>query len=139
MTAIIAIPNKEPQAMPPNSGQSHQNIQLFVNSALDAKQVWGLQSPKGDWAVCDSIEYEDTEIYLFFSDKLSADKLCSDAWSDYQPAAISLDDFLKKWLAGMHDDERLMGLNWATDLDGEELEPGDVAEIFFSAAEKGEA
>ncbi|MFT7687219.1 MAG: hypothetical protein ACI9FB_002571 [Candidatus Azotimanducaceae bacterium] len=39
----------------------------------------------------------------------------------------------------MHDDEGLMGLNWATDLDGEELEPGNVAKILFSAAQKDEA
>jgi hypothetical protein len=75
---------------------------------------------------------------LFFSDQRTAQKLCSDDWCDYQPALISLDDFLNKWLAGMHDDERLMGLDWAADLDGEELEPGDVAEIFFSVAEKDE-
>ncbi|MFT7687218.1 MAG: hypothetical protein ACI9FB_002570 [Candidatus Azotimanducaceae bacterium] len=56
MAAIIAIPNTEPREMPPNSVQSHQNIRLFVNSALYAKQVRGLQSPKSGWAVCDSKE-----------------------------------------------------------------------------------
>jgi hypothetical protein len=38
---------------------------------------------------------EDTEIYLFFSDQLSAHELRSADWCDYQPAVISLDDFSK--------------------------------------------
>lgn len=114
--------------------QEQQNTQLFVQSVLVEQQLWGLKSPDGNWAVSDSIEYEDTEVYIFFSDQPRAQKLCSDDWRLYKPAAISLDDFLNKWLGGMHDDELLVGLNWDIELVGNELEPGDVAEAFAEIA-----
>lgn len=121
--------------MPPKPDQTQQDTQRFVTTVVDANQLWGLQSPEGDWAICDSIEYEDTEVYIFFSDQARAQKLCSDDWVKYKPAVISLDDFLNKWLGGMHDDEHLVGLNWDAELVGNELEPGDLAEAFAQLAD----
>ena len=99
----------------------------FVRDVLASGVVWGLKSDHG-WAVCDSEEYEDTDVYPFWSDEAQARIHCTDDWADYSPASLDLDLFIDTWLAGMSEDGVLVGTNWDAELSGLEVEPYDLAQ-----------
>jgi hypothetical protein len=46
-----------------------------------------------------------------------------------------MEEFLDDWLTGMHEDVLRAGINWNTDLEGQELEPLDLLEEFESELE----
>lgn len=98
----------------------------FIDRAQAAGEVWGLQSDSG-WAYCESDEYEDTEVLVFWSDRAAAQRLAVGEWSDHKAVAIQLEDFIENWLPGMDEDGALAGLDWDTELSGIEVEPGDLA------------
>lgn len=98
----------------------------FVRDVRDCGLVWGLKSDQG-WAVCESNEYEDTDVYPFWSDEAAARVHCRDDWADFTPASLALDLFIDTWLAGMSEDGVLVGTNWDEELSGLELEPNDLA------------
>jgi hypothetical protein len=102
------------------------NHNRFVERVLASRMVWGLRGPDG-WAICDSAEYEDTQVMPFWSDSAYAARAAKDAWSDYAPAAITLDDFIDKWLRGMHEDGVLVGTNWDANNSGLEVEAQQLA------------
>lgn len=103
-------------------------LEQFVDTVLANGQVWGLKEKTGDgWAVCDSIEFEETEVFPFWSSEAGAAMHCSDEWKIYKPAAIPLEDFLIEWLPGMHEDDSLVGPDWDVELTGDEIEPADMA------------
>lgn len=102
------------------------NIETFVEQALQQGQVWGLYGEDG-WALCDSIEYEDTDVFPFWSSEQAAKAMCTDEWSVYKPRAISLEDFLSEWLPGMHEDNAMVGTDWDAELTGGEVEPAELA------------
>ena len=103
-----------------------KNHERFVARVKETKTVWGLKSPSG-WAVCESGEYEDTDVYPFWSDEAEAQIHCSDEWAHFLPASLPLDVFIDTWLAGMSEDGVLVGTNWDSDLSGVEVEPDDLA------------
>jgi hypothetical protein len=41
-----------------------------------------------------------------------------------------MEEFLDDWLPGLHSDVILVGVNWNSTLDGEEIEPLDLLEEF---------
>ena len=89
--------------------------------------VWGLQSDSG-WAVCESNEYEDTDVYPFWSTEAQASVHSSDDWAGYKPSSLHLDLFIDTWLAGMEEDGVMVGTNWDAELMGLEVEPSDLAD-----------
>jgi hypothetical protein len=105
---------------------SDEDLKNFVERVLEAGEVWGLQSPAG-WAICESNEYEETAVLVFWSDKELAAAHAVDEWEFYAPSSIALDEFIENWLPGMHEDEALVGPDWDSDLDGIEVEPLDLA------------
>lgn len=115
-----------------NDGEA--NYRQFIQDALQMGCIWGLEGPEG-WAVTGSETYERSQVMPFWSQPELAQPHCSDAWSEYQVVAISTEEFLDDWLPGMHEDEFLVGINWATDLSGVEIEPLDLLEDFESAFE----
>jgi len=98
----------------------------FVERVKATGRVWGLKSASG-WAVCESIEYEDTDVYPFWSDEAEARVHCTDDWAHFAPASLPLDVFIDTWLAGMSEDGVLVGTNWDAELSGLEVEPEDLA------------
>lgn len=104
-------------------------LQDFAASTQQNNQVWGLRGEDG-WAVCDSIEFEETDVLPFFSTEAAALKLCVDEWQAYTPASFSLEEFLEDWLPGMHEDHVMVGIQWDNDQEDAEFEPADVAEAF---------
>ena len=108
------------------SSDPQANHERFVREARASGLVWGLQSDQG-WAVCESGEYEGTDVYPFWSDEIHARVHCADEWSGYVPASLDLDLFIDTWLAGMSEDGVLVGTNWDAELSGMEVEPDDLA------------
>jgi hypothetical protein len=103
------------------------NHDRFVREVRASGLVWGLQSDNG-WAVCESNEYEDTDVYPFWSTEAEAAFHCTDDWSGFKPNSLALDLFIDTWLAGMAEDGLMVGTNWDRDLMGLEVEPADLAE-----------
>jgi len=99
-----------------------KNYQDFIENVLHTQKVWGLQCAEG-WAVCESNDYKDKEVLLFWSDENKAKKLAIDEWADYQPMMIEIDEFIDSWLHGMDEDGIYVGVDWGADLDGVEIEP----------------
>ncbi|MDT8398792.1 MAG: DUF2750 domain-containing protein [Pseudomonadales bacterium] len=109
-----------------SSSDSSPGLDNFVQQILQHHEVWGLQGDDG-WAVCPSVEFEDTEVFPFFSSEAAARLLCTGEWQSYTPASISLEEFLEDWLPGMHEDNAMAGLDWSAELDGDEFEPATIA------------
>ena len=106
-----------------NSIRRYEN---FIKRVSENEIVWGLESKDG-WFVCESNEYEDTPVMLFWSDKAYAEQ-CKQQHelTDYQPAFLTIDEFIDQWLYGLEQDGLLVGLNWSAKLIGLESEPMDV-------------
>lgn len=117
--------------MAQESGISDKNYRRFIEQVLETGEVWGLRGEDG-WAYCASNEYEDTEVLVFWSDRARAQKHAIGEWSEHEPVAISLDEFIDNWLQGMDDDGALVGPNWEEGLDGIEVEPSEMAELLTS-------
>lgn len=103
-----------------------ENYEQFIEEARTRGEVWGLQSREA-WAYCESAEYEETDVVVFWSDKADALQHIKEDWAQHVPVAIALEDFCEQWLEGMDADGLLVGPNWTTDLVGLEVEPSDLA------------
>lgn len=108
------------------SSDPQANHERFVRDARASGLVWGLKSDEG-WAVCESGEYEGTDVYPFWSEEAEARLHCSDEWAGYTPTSLDLDLFIDTWLAGMSEDGVLVGTNWDAELSGLEIEPDELA------------
>ena len=106
-----------------------ENLQRFFTEAADCGCVWGLEGDQG-WALAPSEKYSETEVMPFWSQPEFAQIHCKDEWRDYQPVAVSLEEFLEDWLPGMHNDVYLVGINWNAELEGLEMEPLDLLTEF---------
>jgi hypothetical protein len=109
---------------------SEDSFGRFVERAQVAGEVWGLRLA-GDWAYCESLEYEETEVLLFWSEKALAQQHAQEDWAGHKATAIPLDEFVNKWLTGIYEDNALVGLDWTVDLEGEEIEPRELAEALI--------
>jgi hypothetical protein len=105
---------------------SEENYERFIQRVRESREVFGLQSPDGGWAVCPSHE-EGVSVLIFWSDRAYAARHQKNEWKDYVPSAIALDEFIDGWLKGMHQDGVLVGPNWDANLCGLEIEAMDVA------------
>jgi len=114
--------------------EEQEVLSAFAAKISSNAEVWGIKAEQG-WALCSSIEFEETEVLPFFSNKEEAALLCSDDWGEYQPEAIPLESFLEDWLPGMHEDNAMVGLNWNADLEGVEVEPADLAAAIEAAVQ----
>lgn len=113
--------------MPQDHPTPEDNYRRFIEQVRESGEVWGLRADQ-DWAFCESNEYENTDVIVFWSDKASAQQHAQGDWEKHQPTAIPLEDFINQWLQGMDEDGALVGPNWGLDLDGLEIEPQDLAE-----------
>jgi hypothetical protein len=104
---------------------SQRRYESFIKTVLDSQTVWGLKSEDG-WCVCESNDYEDTIVMLFWSDEAYARQCAVEEWSHYKPTSIPLEEFMKNWIYGMNEDDLLVGVNWNAKLIGLEVEPYDL-------------
>ncbi len=117
--------------------QAEENHERFVREVRESGLVWGLKSDHG-WAVCESNEFEDTDVYPFWSGEADARLHCADDWAQFVPDSLPLDVFIDTWLAGMSEDGVLVGTNWDEELSGLELEPDDLAQELLGDADDDE-
>ncbi|HEY5717717.1 MAG TPA: DUF2750 domain-containing protein [Motiliproteus sp.] len=103
------------------------NYRLFIEGIKANGRVWGVTTPEG-WVVCDSEEYEETDVIPFWSDEADARAHCCGDWEGHEPQSIDLSQFVERWLTGMAEDGVLAGPNWNADLAGLEIEPEDLAQ-----------
>ena len=102
------------------------NFQLFIEEVRESGQVWGLRYGE-DWVVCRSAEFEDADVMPLWSAEGDARLHCVDEWADYEPEVIELEEFLDIWINDLDEDDVLIGPNWNADLEGQELEPIELA------------
>ncbi len=102
------------------------NFQLFIEEVRESGQVWGLRYGE-DWVVCRSAEFEDADVMPLWSAEGDARLHCVDEWEDYEPEVIELEEFLDIWINDLDEDDVLVGPNWNADLEGQELEPIELA------------
>ncbi|MBV2128018.1 DUF2750 domain-containing protein [Arsukibacterium indicum] len=103
------------------------SYQKFVEEAKTHGVVWTLADGE-DLLVVESVEFEETDVMPFWSNKADAQAHCSDEWADYKPEAIPLDVFCEGWLKEMYEDGVLIGTNWDESLNGPEVEPRELLE-----------
>ena len=53
-----------------------QNYALFISEIQETGKVWGLKAKDG-WAVCPSLEFEQTDVFPFWSDEADAKIHCA--------------------------------------------------------------
>lgn len=109
------------------SDNLQQNYRLFIEGIKASGKVWGVATPEG-LVICDSEEFEDTDVIPFWSDEADAKVQCTGEWEMYEPQVIDLDTFVERWLTGMAEDGVLAGPNWNSELAGLEIEPAEIAE-----------
>ena len=112
--------------------QSHGLLQLFINNSKNSQQIWGLKDPSSDdWVVCDSLEFDQTDVMPLWSSLAVATAYCADEWSTYKPEAISIDDYLEFWVEDLNEDGVLLGLDWqAQEESSNEIDPIELAKAF---------
>jgi hypothetical protein len=112
--------------------QSQPLLQLFISNIKGSKKFWGLKDPASDdWVVCDSLEFDDTDVMPIWSEQASATAYCADEWATYQPMAISIDDYLEFWVEDLNEDGVLLGLDWKAKAESSvEIDPINVAKAF---------
>lgn len=110
--------------------QLHQTeYQRFIDQVKADNVMWGLRF--GDeWVVCDSTEFEDTEVMPVWSTKAEAQAQCVDEWAQYEPFEITLAEFLEVWVEDLSEDGVRIGPNWNEELDGIELDVLEMVKEF---------
>ncbi|MFJ7973701.1 DUF2750 domain-containing protein [Psychrobacillus sp. NPDC096389] len=115
-----------------NSKRRYEN---FIKRVSESMTVWGLKSEDG-WCVCESNEYEDTAVMLFWSDEAYARQCAVEEWSHYKPTSLSLVEFMNNWIHRMNEDDLLVGVNWNVKLIGLEVEPLDLLKELEESLDK---
>jgi hypothetical protein len=130
MAVLEFINNKLSRTMDPLSDDLQENLDRLVVECLENGCVWGLQDTDGNWSLVSSIDNDSIDVIPFWSAEGLAQALCTGDWDVYKPVAIELEEFLDDWLPGMHADVLMVGVNWNTELEGQEMEPLDLLEEF---------
>lgn len=101
-------------------------LEKFVSEAVNSEKIWGLIKDD-NWAVSPSNDYENAEVLIFWSDKKLAEACAVDEWNDYTPESITTSEWVENWAAGMFNENIVAGINWNAQLEGEELDPLELA------------
>ncbi|RLV60632.1 DUF2750 domain-containing protein [Parashewanella curva] len=103
-------------------------LTAFINNIEESQLFWALLDETGEgWVVCDSSEYEETDVMPVWSSEEEANKHCIEEWSGYKPAAISIREYLEIWVDDLNNDGVLMGVDWILDGDCHEIDPIELA------------
>ena len=96
-----------------NNMTAEQRYDYFIKQVVELKQVWGLSSDTG-WLILPDGDDEQLPVW---PNAQPAEAWAAGEFPDCQPKAISLDDWLDKWLPGMIEDGLLIATCPATDDD----------------------
>ncbi|MFC3033132.1 DUF2750 domain-containing protein [Pseudoalteromonas fenneropenaei] len=110
-----------------NELELESDVVTFVSNARIADKVWALSAEDGGLVVCDSNQFDETDVLLLWDDEAKAKAQCKEEWAEFSPVAISLADFLDEWIEDLNADDALVGLNWNDDNVCIEIEPTSLA------------
>lgn len=111
-----------------NSTELNSTLKIFIDNVKEHQAVWGLQDDTGDgWVVCDSSEFEATDVMPLWSLQSEAKTHCNEEWENYTPVAISLSELLEYWIRDLNEDGVLIGTDWANEKECFEIEPIELA------------
>lgn len=97
-------------------------IKKFMAEIKPSQMLWALQEPTtDDWVVLDSINFENTDVMPLWSTESSAKAHCVEEWAEYQPAQISIGEWMEFWIEDLNQDGIIVGLDW-TDAECVEIE-----------------
>ncbi|WP_409290191.1 DUF2750 domain-containing protein [Pseudomonas sp. KCJK8927] len=85
-----------------SSLSSEGRFEFFMRKVADFEVVWGLYDE--GWATA---TLEGNVVVPFWPEEEFAKRCATDEWGDFWPRKIAIEDFLDKWLPGMHSDSRL--------------------------------
>lgn len=98
-------------------------LKSFLIQVKDTQIIWALQDKSSeDWVVLDSSNFENTDVMPLWSTEELAKSHCVEEWSEYQPVAISVADWMEFWVEDLLEDGVIIGLNWQENEECFELE-----------------
>lgn len=104
-------------------------LKSFIDNVKESQMLWGLMDAEGEgWVVCDSSEYEETDVMPLWSSEAKASEHCTDEWSTYKATAIPLVEFLEYWVEDLNHDGVLVGVDWLANEECLECDPIDLAQ-----------
>jgi hypothetical protein len=107
-----------------NMTEQNPALVSFIENVKQHQVLWGLQDETGEgWVICDSAEYEETDVMPLWSTETVAESHCTEEWAEYKTVSITLDEFLEYWVGDLNDDGVLIGLDWQSDEDCFEIDP----------------
>jgi hypothetical protein len=86
---------------------SERRLQYFVSKVSDWEELWSIKDTEG-WSL--TATDDGTETVPVWPAREYAALMCIGNWAHGEPAVISLDDWLDKWLPGMGTDGRLVAI-----------------------------
>ncbi|MCL1067906.1 DUF2750 domain-containing protein [Shewanella olleyana] len=99
-------------------------VASFIENVKEHQVLWGLADETGEgWVVCDSSEFEQTDVMPLWSTEAAASSHCTEEWAEYKAVKISLNEFLEYWVGDLNDDGVLVGLDWIADEECIEVDP----------------
>lgn len=98
------------------------NHRHFIAHMIQREQVFYLIQD-GVAASCESYDFEDTGVVLFFSDEIYAKRVQQHAFQGYDIETLSLSEFLFNWLISLAQNQVAVGTNWTGELAGMEFDP----------------
>ena len=108
---------------------SDQILTSFINDVKPTQSFWALQDKESeDWVVLDSINFDDTEVMPLWSTPELALVHCTEEWSEYVPAEITLSDWLEFWVKDLVEDDVIVGINWTGDDSDAEVDLSEFTE-----------
>lgn len=117
--------------------EQQQILSTFIENVKENQCLWGLQDADGEgWVVCDSAEFENTDVMPLWSQETLALTHCTEEWSDYQAVQIPLSEFLEFWVSDFNDDGVLVGINWQNNDNCQEIDPIELAKSLVDVEEE---
>lgn len=108
---------------------SEKTLAAFLADVKLNQAFWALQDKSsGDWVVLDSINFEETEVMPLWSSSELAMPHCTQEWQNYQPAMITVAEWLEFWISDLNDDGVIVGINWQEEGECLELELGEFSQ-----------
>lgn len=98
------------------SQEDSNQLTAFLNESKPEQKFWALCEPESqDWVVLDSVNFEQSETMPLWSNEALAKAQCIDEWQDYQPAEITVGQWLEFWVEDLSQDNVIIGINWQDD------------------------
>ena len=105
-----------------DSATCQENHDRFIRRIVESETIWAL-SKENSYAYAEIYKEENPlDIILFWSDKEYANSVKQSHYPEFNETAITLYNFVFRWLPGMSSESVLAGTDWTGDLVGLEHE-----------------